>query len=421
MKAFMKPIRSLPLFAIALVFSTTGATLYSQEPSDTWPQFRGPNRDSRYHGPAWPESISADHLRPTWRVELGPSYGGAIVSRDRVFVNETADEKYEVVTALERKTGEVIWRTQWEGATKVDPMGDRTGSWIKSTLTYDGERLYIAGMRDVLVCLDAETGRELWRADFMERFGGPIPELGFISSPLVVGDTVVSMAADSVVSVDKYTGAPRWRNVIRDALGHGSYSSAEFGVLHGRPQILASTIPAMNGLDPETGEVLWRIVIDGQANGLVLPPFVYGDGVFTSSRHSQTGYYPITLKDGVFSIERAWRNKVVDYLSYPILFEDHAYMHLGNQRMACVDLKTGKEKWISSERFGMYISQIVQGDRILALSNEGELMLMRMNPEGLDILERRTIAEAETWAHLALAGSDMHVREQNAIQAYEWN
>jgi hypothetical protein len=95
-------------------------------------------------------------------------------------------------------------------------------------------------------------------------------------------------------------------------------------------------------------------------------------------------------------------------------------MHLGNQRMACVDLRTGEEKWISSERFGMYISQIVQGDRILALSNEGELMLMRMNPERLDIVERRTIADAETWAHLALAGSDMYVREHNAIQAYEW-
>ena len=195
------------------------------------------------------------------------------------------------------------------------------------------------------------------------------------------------MAADSVVSVDKYTGAARWRNVVRDVLGHGSYSSAELGVLHGRPQILASTIPAMNGLDPETGEVLWRLVIDGQAQGLVLRPFVYGDGVSTSSRHSQTGYYPIAFEDGVFSIERAWRNKVVDYLSYPILFEDHAYMHLMNQRMACVDLKTGKENWSSKERLGMYISQIVQGDRFLALSNEGELMLIRMNPEGLDILE----------------------------------
>ncbi len=177
----------------------------------------------------------------------------------------------------------------------------------------------------------------------------------------------------------------------------------------------------MNGLDPETGEVLWRIVIDGQAEGLVLPPFVYGDGVFTSSRDSQTGYYPISFDDGVFSIERAWRNKVVEYLSYPILFEDHAYMHLMNQRMASVDLKTGEGKWISRERLGMYISQIVQGDRILALSNEGELLLIRMNPERLDILERRTIADVETWGHLALAGGDMYVREQNAIQAYEWN
>ena len=418
----MRQVPWLPLHCIALTcfVVVTGATLSGQEPSDTWPQFRGPNRDSRYYGPAWPESIGPGHLKPTWRMELGPGYGGPVVSHDKVFVNETSKEKYEVVYALDRKTGEVIWRTQWEGAMTVKANGARTGSWIKSTPTFDGERLYVSGMRDVLVCLDAETGRELWRVDFVERFGGPIPEYGFISSPLIVGDSVVSMAADSIVSVDKHTGVGRWRNVVRDALGHGSYSSPELGVLHGRPQIIASTIPAMNGLDPDTGELLWRIVIDGQAQGLVLPPFVYRYGVFTSSRESQTGYYPISLDDGNFSIERAWRNKVIDYLSYPILFEDHAYMHLKNERMACVDLRTGEEKWISSERLGMYISQIVQGDRILALSNEGELMLIRMNPEGLDILERRTIADVETWGHLALAGGDMYVREQNAIQAYEW-
>ena len=46
--------------------------------------------------------------------------------------------------------------------------------------------------------------------------------------------------------------------------------------------------------------------------------------------------------------------------------------------------------------------------------------LIRMNAEGLDILERRAISEVETWGHLALAGGDMYVREQNAIQAYEW-
>jgi len=418
----MRQARWLALLRIALAcfVGMMAATLHGQEPSDTWPQFRGPNRDSRYYGPAWPGSIGAEHLKPTWRMELGPGYGGVVVSRDKVFVNETAEAKYEVVYALDRKTGEVIWRTQWEGAMSVKANGARTGDWIKSTPTLDGGRLYVAGMRDVLVSLDAKTGREVWRADFMERFGGPIPEYGFISSPLIVGDSVVSMAADSIVSVDKHTGVGRWRNVVRDALGHGSYSSPELGVVHGRPQVLASTIPAMNGLDPETGELLWRIVIDGQANGLVLPPVVYGDGVFTSSRDSQTGYYPISVDDGVFSIERAWRNKVVDYLSYPILFEDHAYMHLKNERMACVDLRTGEEKWISSEFLGMYISQIVQGDRILALSNEGELMLIRMNPEGLDILERRAIADVETWGHLALAGSDMYVREQNAIQAYEW-
>ena len=86
----MRSLRSLSLHFIALIscLGMMGAPLYGQDPSDTWPQFRGPNRDSRYHRPAWPDSIGSEHLKPTWRMELGPGYGGPIVSRDKVFVNE---------------------------------------------------------------------------------------------------------------------------------------------------------------------------------------------------------------------------------------------------------------------------------------------------------------------------------------------
>ena len=54
----------------------------------------------------------------------------------------------------------------------------------------------------------------------------------------------------------------------------------------------------------------------------------------------------------------------------------------------------------------------MQGDSILALSNEGELMLIRINPEGSDILERRTISDAETWVRVLL-GRDTPPRACN--------
>jgi glycosyltransferase involved in cell wall biosynthesis len=73
-----------------------------------------------------------------------------------------------------------------------------------------------AGMRDVLVCLDAATGAERWRADFVEQFKSPLPAFGFVCSPLVVGDFVYVQAGAGFCKLDKQTGKVLWR-VLTDA------------------------------------------------------------------------------------------------------------------------------------------------------------------------------------------------------------
>ena len=153
-----------------------------------WTQWRGPGRDAQLTGTAaWPDGLQEDRLKTIWRVELAPSYSGPIVASDRVFVTETRDRKYEIVRALDRATGEELWSQQWEGSMKVPFFAASNGSWIRATPALDGDRLYVAGMRDVLVCLDTNTGEKIWEVDFVKAVGSPLPDFGFASSPLVAG------------------------------------------------------------------------------------------------------------------------------------------------------------------------------------------------------------------------------------------
>jgi outer membrane protein assembly factor BamB len=94
----------------------------------------------------------------------------------------------------------------------------RNGSWVRSTPAFDGERLYVAGMRDILVCLDAKTGKEVWRIDFVKKFGTPLPSFGFVASPLVLGEHIYVQAAASFVKIEKRTGKVVWRT-LKDAGG----------------------------------------------------------------------------------------------------------------------------------------------------------------------------------------------------------
>ncbi|MFP6762763.1 MAG: hypothetical protein VB858_04070, partial [Planctomycetaceae bacterium] len=88
----------------------------SADGSETWLQWRGPQRTGILDSQVWPDSLQKETLKTTWRVALGPSYSGPLVTADRIFVTETRAKKQEVVVALDRKTGSEIWSTSWPGA-----------------------------------------------------------------------------------------------------------------------------------------------------------------------------------------------------------------------------------------------------------------------------------------------------------------
>ena len=412
-------IRPLSWFAVILCFMTL--RVFPADESGTWPQWRGPTRDGKVPGDTpWPDSLSADHLTQTWRVELSEGYSSPIVTPRHVIVLETRNKTHEVVRALDRLTGNESWNCAWEGSMEVADFGARVGNWIKSTPTFDSGRLFVSGMRDVLVCLDEASGSEIWRVDFSKRYGTPIPELGFICSPLVTGDSVYVQTADSTVCVDKWTGESRWRSLVEDEKGHGSYSSPDIQPVFGKPQILVAMISDIAGLDPDSGDVLWSERLDSVDLGAILTPVVYKDQIFTSTRASRSGMYKLSKAAGHLGVTKTWQNKATVYMSPPIVLNDCIYLHLKSSRMACLNLETGEEQWTSTKSMGYYCSMVSHGDRILALSNEGELLLFRASPERFDPLDSRKISESETWGHPTVAGSSLYIRELNAISAYQW-
>ncbi len=386
----------------------------------TWPQWRGPTRDGQFRGPTWPERLSDGSLQLRWRVPLGPSYSGPIVSEELIFTTETKNKEAEVVRALDRQTGKERWRVEWPGAMTVPFFAAANGSWIRSTPAHDGDRLYVAGMRDLLVCLDARTGKEHWRVDFARQLKSPLPAFGCVCSPLVDGDAVYLQAGGSVVRLNKKTGAIVWRALKDEGGMNGSaFSSPILATLGGQRQLVVQTRQKLAGINPDSGDVLWSQVVPSFRGMNILTPVAVGDGIFTSSYGNKSWLFAITRAQDRFAVAEAWSNKAHGYMSTPVVVDGHAYLHLQNQRFACINLKTGERTW-TSPPFGRYCSLVAQGDRILALDERGVLLLLRANPKAFELLDQQKISSAETWAHLAVAGQELYVRELNALAAYRW-
>ena len=239
---------SVLLLAVSVSHWWSCPTCLWGQDQHTWPawnQWRGPGRDAIVRGAVWPDCVDESHLTRLWRVELPPSYSGPIVSESLVFTTATADEEREVAYAFDRHSGEKLWEVNWPGAMSVPFFAASNGSWIRATPACDGERLFVAGMRDVLVCLDAQTGQEQWRVDFVEKLGTPVPSFGFASSPLIDGRWLYVQAGASLVKLDKTSGEIAWR-VLPEAGGmmDSAFSSPVIATLAGHRQLVVQNAVA---------------------------------------------------------------------------------------------------------------------------------------------------------------------------------
>jgi outer membrane protein assembly factor BamB len=166
--------------------------------------------------------------------------------------------------------------------------------------------------------------------------------------------------------------------------------------------------------------VLWEQPVEAFRGMNILTPVVVGDILFTSTYGGKTIGLKVAHADNKWSVSEVWKHKAQGYMSTPVVIDGVAYNHLKSQRMMALEVATGRELWTSGESFGKYWSLVANGDRILALDQRGILFSLRANREKLDVLDRRKLADAETWAHLAVAGNQLFIRELNALSAWQW-
>jgi len=402
------------ILTLALIATCTAAA----EPA-TWHQWRGPTRDGVVAGP-WPDDLKK--FEQIWRVgKLGPSYSGPIVAAGRVFTTQTVEKKTEVVTAHDRATGQELWTAKWDGTLSVPFFAAKNGSWIRATPAYDGATLYVGGIRDLLVALDGATGREKWRLDFVKELAAAPPDFGFVSSPLVDETGVYVQAGGYFVKVDKATGKILWKT-LKDGGGMmgSAFSSPIFATLAGQDQVLVQTRTKLAGVNRGDGAELWSKEIPSFRGMNILTPMPHDDGVFTSTYGGTTRLLKITSAGGTLTAADAWSFKYEGNMTTPVVVDGHAYFLGKDRRFVCVDLKTGKDTWRSETRFGEYWSLVASGDKLLALDARGTLYLLKANPKEFTLLDQRKVAETETWAHLAVCGGEVCIRDLDGLTLFRW-
>ncbi len=161
-----------------------------------------------------------------------------------------------------------------------------------------------------------------------------------------------------------------------------AFSSPVIATVAGKKQAIVQTRSSLCGVDLESGKTLWTQDIPTFRGMNIITPTLYGSAFLTSAYGGTTQLIGLSKSAEDFNLSQRWNLPAQGYMTTPVVIEGHAYTHLRNQRFACFDLANGVEKW-RSKPYGKYSSLVAAGDKILALDEKGELMLIRANPKNL--------------------------------------
>jgi len=383
-------------------------------PAAYWTDFRGPARDGVYRQRAILTKWPAAGLTPMWKQPVGEGYASFVVARGRAFTIEQRGDR-EVVAAYDVATGRELWTNEWPAAFR-EMMG---GDGPRATPTWADGLLYALGGSGELRCLDATSGRMLWRTNILDDAGASNLQWGMAASPLVVGDTVIVLpggdGGKSVVAYDRRSGKVAWSALD----GRQSYSSPMLVTIADEPQLLVFSATRVMGLSPANGSLRWEHPWQTEPDVNASQPIVIGKNrVFLSTGYGKGAtVIEITPNAGAFSVREVWRNiRMKNQFTSSVMHEGFIY-GLDESILACIDAATGDLKW-KGGRYG-HGQVVLASGHLIVLTEDGDLALVRATPERHDELVRFHAIDGKTWSHPALDNGVLLVRNVREMAAFD--
>lgn len=388
-------------------------------------QFRGPDRDGKFHENGLLKSWPAGGPELLLEYEgIGTGWSSVISDGQHIYASGKIDSM-DHLTCLDFE-GNMLWRVPYGRA------WDQSFPETRGSPTIEGERIYIISGTGELVCLDARSGATHWKVNVDRDYQADWHVWGVAESPLIVDEKVICSPAGALtafVAFDKMTGKEVWKTPGTG--GQRSYVSPVLHEISGKNYILGASASDLYIVDPENGEIrasyryfdaeLWP----WQPRGMIWAnsPLAKDRMIFVS-----IGYdYPakmLRVNEEVTSIEEVYTSKLLDNHHHGLIELDgylygSYWIHNNDGMWACIRWEDGQvmydERWNSK-------GELVYADGMLYAYEEkkGNMGLVVPDTSGFHVVSSFQVEKGKGphWSHPYIHDAKLFLRHGDVLMVY---
>jgi outer membrane protein assembly factor BamB len=412
-----------------------------------WPQFRGPQRDGVSAETGLLQEWPKDGPKLLWTYsDAGLGYAGPAIVGDRLYLSGGRGDS-EYVFALDLKNV-VDGKPRELWATKIAPLfrgweGNRWNFGPNATPTVDGELVFALGGSGDLVCVEAVSGKEVWRKNLPHDLSGEVNPIGggaekptplgwgYAGAPLVDGEQLICVPGGPgglMAALDKKTGKLIWQS--KEVTEQTSYSSPVIAEIGGVRQYIQVTNSGIVGIAARDGKKLWAYVRDPAYNDVVIAtPIVHDNFVFSTVGFEQgCDLIKLVPQGREIKVELVFSNQQIQNREGGmVLVGEHLYGYAEERGWVCREFKTGKEVWEEKRKLGHGSITCADGRLYCCSETGGAVALVEPTPAGWSEKGRFKLPQQSKqrrqsgglWTHPVVANGRLYIRDQELVFCFD--
>jgi outer membrane protein assembly factor BamB len=398
----------ISVIAALILFSSTNS--FSQD----WPQWRGINRDSKVTGFKAPAAWPAE-LKQAWKVTVGFSDATPVLSANKIYLN-TRQGDQEVILCLDAATGKELWKNSYSAMAVTGPSASQHPG-PRGTPAVSNGKIVTFGASGILSCLDASTGKLVWRK---ENPTNAFPAFFTGTSPLIVdGMCIIHLGKKDngqVIAYDLNSGNEKWKWA-----GEGpSYSSPSVMTIDGKKLLIVITEKNIMALGLTDGKQLWQIATPVQQRFYnCVSPYIDGQNIYLSGQGTGTKAIRVEKSGNEYVTKELWSNTEVGAKwNTPVLKDGFLYGFTDQKRIYCLNAATGQTAWIDNTVNSDFSTIVDCGSVIIGLTSTDNLLVLKPDGKAYSEIVKYKVSDTPIYAYPVISGNNIYIKDAETLMMY---